>query len=109
MIDEVSFSIEIYSDIFFQCVICVLFLDFQFMNIVFLAIVRAMRSILQFVLPRFIDEMSPSKQSDGDNRTRQPRKTVTQLFVSKSVELVCSARWRESNYLDYFACNVDRC
>jgi len=67
MIDEVSFYIEIYSDIiFFQC-ICVLFLDFQFMSLVFLAIVRATRSILQFVLLRFIDEMSPSKQSDGDN------------------------------------------
>jgi len=30
MIDEVNFSIEIYPDItFFQCVMCVLFLDFQ--------------------------------------------------------------------------------
>jgi len=45
---------------FSQCV-------FQFMRIVFLAIVRAMRSILEFIVLSVIIVRSPSKQREGDS------------------------------------------
>jgi hypothetical protein len=35
---------------FFQWLMCILLRDFQFMRIVFLAMVRAMRSILEFIV-----------------------------------------------------------
>ena len=44
------------------------------MGIVFLVIVRAMRTNLRFVLFRWTAEMSPSKQTEGDNGMWQPRK-----------------------------------
>jgi len=46
----------------------------------------------------FIAKMCPSKHGEGDNGTRQP----SDLFFSKSVKLVCSARWRKPSYPDYF-------
>ncbi len=52
---------------FFQDVICTVVLDFQFMRIVFLAIVRATRSNLLSVLFELIMDMSPNIQREGDN------------------------------------------
>ena len=47
-------------------------LDFQFMRIVFLAIVRATRRRLLFVLSIVSDDKSPRRQSEGDKGMRQP-------------------------------------
>ncbi len=59
---------EMYSiSKFFQDVICMVFLDFQFMMIDFLAIVRATRSNLLSVLFELIMDMSPNIQREGDN------------------------------------------
>ncbi len=59
---------ELYSiSRFFQDVICMVFLDFQFMRIVFLAIVRATWSNLLFVLFELIMDMSPNIQRVGNN------------------------------------------
>ena len=67
---------------FFQCAICVVSLDFQFMRIVFSVIVRATRSNLLFVLFRLIVDMSPSKQSEGDNGMWQPMKRDSDSVIS---------------------------
>ena len=58
------------------------FLDFQFMRIVFLAMVRATRISLLFVWSRLIVERSPSRQSEGDNGMGQPRKWDSNLVTS---------------------------
>ena len=65
---------------FFQWARCMVFLDFQFMRLVFLAIVRATRRRLWFVL-LIVDvdnvgnvDKSPRRQSEGDNGMRQPMK-----------------------------------
>ena len=42
------------------------FLFFQLMRMVFLAIVRAVRSSLLLDLLRFVTDVLPSKQSEGD-------------------------------------------
>ena len=60
------FSIEMYSiSRFFQIVILLLCRDFQFMRIVFFAMIMAMDRILLDVMLMFTLEMSPSKQRDG--------------------------------------------
>ena len=58
------------------------FLDFQFMRIVFLAIVRATRSNLLFVMFRLIVDMSSRKQSEGDYGMWQPRKRDSDSVIS---------------------------
>ena len=58
------------------------FLDFQFMRIVFLAIVRAMRSNLLFDVDRLVVDVSPSRQSVGDKGMWQPRKAESDFVTS---------------------------
>ena len=48
------------------------FLDFQFMRIVFLAIVRDVRSSLWLVLSIVSVVVSPKRQSDGDRGCGSP-------------------------------------
>ncbi len=50
---------------FFQMVMLIFFLDFQFMRMVFLVMVRAMGSILRTVMLMLMFDMSPNKQSMG--------------------------------------------
>lgn len=57
----------------FQSEICVVFLEFQFMRIVFLMTVGATRSNLLFDLFRLIIDISPSKQSNRHNGIWQCR------------------------------------
>ena len=54
---------------FFQRDKCMLFLDFHLMKLVFLATVRAMRS-LSLVASKLSSDKSPSRQSKGDNGMR---------------------------------------
>lgn len=55
----VVFSREMYSlSKSFHCVVVVLFLDFQFMTMVFLAIVMAVRSTLLFAVGKFIVDVT---------------------------------------------------
>lgn len=50
------------------------FLEFQFMRIVFLAIVRAVRRCLWFVLSIVDDDKSPRRHSEGDTGMQQSKK-----------------------------------
>ena len=67
----------------FQSVILFLCLDFQFMRIVFLAMVRAMESILLDVLLRLMLDTSPSKQSEGESGMWQPRRRERLSVMSR--------------------------
>ena len=58
------------------------FINFQFMRIVFLAMVRATRRILLFVWSRLIVDRSPSRQSEGDNGMWLPRKWDSVSVIS---------------------------
>ena len=59
LMDADNFSIDMFSiNGFSQIVMLILFLDFQFMRIVFLAMVKAMESILLDVLFRFVGNVS---------------------------------------------------
>lgn len=69
-----NFSIDMYSiSRFFQSVILIVFLDFQFRRIVFLVMIRAVESILRDVFRLMLD-MSPSKQSGTDSGIWQPKR-----------------------------------
>ncbi len=59
---------------FFQMVMLIFFLDFQFIRMVFLAMVGAMGSILQTVMLMLMFDMSPNKQSAGDGGMWQLRR-----------------------------------
>ena len=77
-----KYSKEIWSiSKFFHCAMFVLFLDFQFMRIVFLAIVREVRSTILFNLFKFVVDVSPSKQSGGDKGIWHPKKTESDLVT----------------------------
>ena len=84
LMDADNFSIDMFSiNGFSQIVILILFLDFQFMRIVFLAMVKAMESILLDVLFRFMLEMSPTEQSEGDDGMWQPKKKERLSLISR--------------------------
>lgn len=51
----------------------ILFLDFQFLRIVFLAIVSATNTILFFELSRLFVDVSPSMQREGDEADQKSR------------------------------------
>lgn len=75
LIEADNCSIDMYSiSKFFQSVILIVSFDFQFMRIVFLAMVSAMESILLDVLIMLMLDMSPSKQSVGDSGMWQPKR-----------------------------------
>ena len=63
---------------FFQCVALISFLVFQFMMIVFLAMVSAIESILLDVLFRLMFDVSPSRQCWGQwyVATQERRKVI---------------------------------
>lgn len=67
---------------FFQCVVLILFLDFQFMRMVFLAIVSAIRINLLLGPIRFIVDVSPSRQRDGDSGMWQPKRCDSDFVTS---------------------------
>lgn len=60
----------------------VLFLVFQLMRMVFLAIVRAVRSNLLLDLLRFAIDVLPSKQSEGDIGMWQPIMVESDFITS---------------------------
>lgn len=60
----------------------VLFLVFQLMRMVFLAIVRAVRSSLLLDLLRFVIDVLPSKQREGDIGMWQPIMVESDLVTS---------------------------
>ena len=74
LIEADRFSIDISIDTFFQSAILIVFLEFQFMMIVFLVMIRATEIILLAVLFKFMFDMSPSKQSAWKSGMWQPRR-----------------------------------
>ena len=61
------FSIDIHSERrLVQWLMFIEFLDFQFKRIVFLATVREMSRLFLYLFGMLITEMSPSRQSCGD-------------------------------------------
>ena len=64
------------------------FLDFQFMRIVFLAIVRDVRSSLWLVLSIVSVVVSPKRQSDGDRGMRQSIKSDRDPMTSFQKSLI---------------------
>ena len=78
---------------FFQWLICMLLRVFQFMRMVFLAMVRAMRSILEFIFLSVIIVRSPSKQREGDSGMWQPH-----LLIGLKLQLPKIKRPLEDNF-----------
>ncbi len=64
---------------------CMQFRDFQFMRIVFLAIVSATRSEREHVLSSFNVDRSPNKQREGESGMWQPMiwDNVSVMFLQK--------------------------
>lgn len=78
-----NFSMDIYSvSRFFQCVMLILCLVFQFMRIVFLAMVRATESILFDLLLGFMLDRSPNRQRGGDSGMWQSRRWERESVMS---------------------------
>ena len=75
----------------------VLFLDFQFMSMVFLAIVKATRSNLVWSgVFRFVIDVSQSRQSVGDKGMWQPMKAESEfvtLFQNCCTGVQCHIVW----------------
>lgn len=87
---------------FFQWLMCMLLRVFQFMRIVFLAMVRAMRSNLEFIVLSVIIVRSPSKQREGDSGMRQPTIVDRDCVTSSQKCLIgvqCQVAWMYSMYL----------
>ena len=68
---------------FFQSVMLILFIVFQFMRIVFLAMVRAIESILLDVLFRLMFGVSPSRQGVGDSGMWKPKREKRLSVMSR--------------------------
>lgn len=51
-----------------------MFVDFQFLRVIFLAMIRSMETILLDVLFRLMLDLSPSRQSGGDSETWQHKR-----------------------------------
>jgi len=75
---------------------CKLFLVFQFMRIVFVAMVRVMRSILECIVLSVIIVRSTSKQREGDSGMWQPTIVDSDCVTSSQKCLIgvqCQVAW----------------